>query len=208
MNNNFKQQLQRYIDGELDTIYEELPKMAMNPPIKRHQHQPEHQQHQYQHENQQLQQLQQLQQQQQLQQKHLEQQQLQQQKLQQQQQEYYYEKQIPNTMHHVYNPYDDEPHDFYGVEHIDRHNNENIKKLSVELAEKILKTQTKVDYYKAMKKKASIKLEEHLKRKDEDCEPLIHLMLSSKLENVTHEGHKLSVVNGKNKRYIKITKLK
>jgi len=196
MNNNFKQQLQRYIDGELDTIYEELPKMAMNQPIKRHQH--EHQQ-----------QLQQKHlEQQQLQQKHLEQQQLQQQKLQQQQQEYYYEKQIPNTMHHVYNPYDDEPHDFYGVEHIDRHNNENIKKLSVELAEKILKTQTKVDYYKAMKKKASIKLEEHLKRKDEDCEPLMHLMLSSKLENVTHDGHKLSVVNGKNKRYIKITKLK
>ena len=30
MNNSiFKQQLQRYIDGELDTIYEELPKLSM-----------------------------------------------------------------------------------------------------------------------------------------------------------------------------------
>ena len=185
MNNNFKQQLQRYIDGELDTIYEELPKMAMNPPRKRHQ------QH-----------VQQQQQQQPV------QQQQQQQPVQQQQQEYYYERQIPNNMHHVYNPYDDKPNDIYGVEHIDRHNNENIKKLSVELAEKILKTQKKVDYYKAMKKKASIKLEEHLKRKDEDCEPLMHLLFSSTLENVIHDGHKLSVVNGKNKKYIKITKLK
>lgn len=187
MNNSiFKQQLQRYIDGELDTIYEELPKMSMEQKTRHHhrsheeyqqhhrqQHQ-QHQQHQYQQPSQQLHQYQ--------------------------------------PTHPVYNPYEQEQNDkakdIYGVEYLDKTNNDNAKKLSVELAEKILKTQTKVDYYKAMKKKASIKLEEHLKRKENDCEPLMHLMLSTPLDNVTHEGHKFTVVNGKNKKYIKITKLK
>jgi len=172
MNNIFKQKLQRYIDGDLDTIYEELPRMAImqnqqemtqnNQPIQeRYMPQPQPQ------------------------------------------------PQPQPTMYPVYNPYDQQQQqDVYGLEYLDRNINENAKKVSVELAEKILKTQTKVDYYKAMKKKASIKLEEHLKRKENDCEPLVQLFLSSKLENVIHDGHKLTLVNGKNKKYIKITKLK
>lgn len=195
MNNNFKQKLQRYIDGDLDTIYEELPRMTM---IEKQQQQ------------QQQQQLY-IQQQQQQQQLYIQQQQQQQEKEQQQrlylqQQQEQQERYIP-TMHHVYNPYQNQE-DIYGLEYLDRNNNENAKKLSVELAEKILKTQTKVDYYKAMKKKASIKLEEHLKRKDNDCEPLIQLLVSTPLDSVIHDGHKLTLVNGKNKKYIKITKLK
>ena len=184
MNNNFKQKLQRYIDGDLDTIYEELPRMTMM----------EKQQQQQQQQQQQL---------------YIQQQQEkeeQQQRLYLQQQQEQQERYIP-TMHHVYNPYQNQE-DIYGLEYLDRNNNENAKKLSVELAEKILKTQTKVDYYKAMKKKASIKLEEHLKRKDNDCEPLIQLLVSTPLDSVIHDGHKLTLVNGKNKKYIKITKLK
>lgn len=167
MNNNvFKQQLQRYIDGELDTIYEELPKMSMQPKRPHQQH--DQQQHQP------------------------------------TQQQYYH-----HQMNPVYTPYEqEEQRDIYGVEYLDKTSNDNAKRLSVELAEKVLKTQTKIDYYKAMKKKASIKLEEHLKRKDNDCEPLIQLLLSTTLDNVIHDGHKFTVVNGKNKKYIKITKLK
>lgn len=191
MNNSiFKQQLQRYIDGELDTIYEELPKMSMTP---NNQHQNQHHR-----KKQQAQQVQQAQ--------HYvpAQEQEQSQYIQQQyrpvQQQY-------EPMHQVYNPYQNKE-DIYGVEYLDKTNNDNAKKLSIELAEKILKTQTKVDYYKAMKKKASIKLEEHLKRKENDCEPLMQVMLSTPLDNVVHDGHKFTVVNGKNKKYIKITKLK
>jgi hypothetical protein len=218
MNNNFKQQLQRYIDGELDTIYEELPKMTMSSKRKQReqQHQQQHQQQQQQQQQQQMlreqqhQQMLQEQQQQQQQQLIQEQQSLaaQQQLMQQQ---YMQQKQYSHSMHPVYNPYEQQHEnlkDIYGVEHIDRHNNDNVKKLASELAEKILKTQTKVDYYKAMKKKASIKLEEHLRKKDEDCEPLMSLMLKNPMDSVIHDGHKFTVVNGKNKRYIKITKLK
>lgn len=195
MNNSiFKQQLQRYIDGELDTIYEELPKMTMQQQQQQqpmHQHQQHHKKHQEP-----------------IMQPH-------------EQQRY------AQTMHPVYSPYNQdineyhrpqEQHypmhtqeninDIYGIEYIDKHNNDNEKKLAAEIAQKILKTQTKVDYYKAMKKKASIKLEEHLKRKDNDCEPLIQILSSGKIENVIHDGHKLTLVNGKNKKYIKITKLK
>ena len=191
MNNSiFKQQLQRYIDGELDTIYEELPKMSMEPKRKQHRK-----------EQQTVQQVQQVQQVQPVQQ------------VQQPVQQYrYVREQYHEPMHPVYNPYDQEhrnkPDDIYGLEYLDKTNNDNAKKLSVELAEKILKTQTKVDYYKAMKKKASIKLEEHLKRKENDCEPLMQVMFSTPLDNVIHDGHKFTVVNGKNKKYIKITKIK
>ena len=174
MNNSiFKHKLQRYIDGELDTIYEELPKMSMTP------------NHQHQHQQQQVQQY-----------------------IPAQEQEQYRPVQQQNEpIYQVYNPYQNKE-DIYGVEYLDKTSNDNAKKLSIELAGKILKTQTKVDYYKAMKKKASIKLEEHLKRKENDCEPLIQVMLSKSLDNVVHEGHKFTVVNGKNKKYIKITKLK
>ena len=197
MNNSvFKQQLQRYIDGELDTIYEELPKMSITP---NHQH----------HRKQQVQQVQQVNH---PIQKHVQQVQ-QYMPIQEQEQDQYIQQQYRpvqqqyETMHPVYNPYQNKE-DMYGVEYLDKTNNDNAKKLSIELAEKILKTQTKVDYYKAMKKKASIKLEEHLKRKDNECEPLMNVMLTTPLDNVVHDGHKFTVVNGKNKKYIKITKLK
>ena len=204
MNNSiFKQRLQRYIDGELDTIYEELPKMTMEPKRKHHrkeQHPPQeyvqqpHQEYVQQPPQEYVQQPPQ-------------------EYVQQPPQQYrYVQEQYQEPMHPVYNPYDQEhrnkPEDIYGIEYLDKTNNDNAKKLSVELAEKILKTQTKVDYYKAMKKKASIKLEEHLKRKENDCEPLMQVMLSTPLDNVIHDGHKFTVVNGKNKKYIKITKLK
>ena len=186
MNNSiFKQQLQRYIDGELDTIYEELPKMTVTPK-PRHQH----------HRKQQVQQVQQY--------MPIQEQQQHQQYIQQQ---YIPVQQQYETMHPVYNPYQNKE-DIYGVEYLDKTSNDNAKKFSIELAEKILKTQTKVDYYKSMKKKASIKLEEHLKRKENDCDPLMQVMLSTPLDSVVHDGHKFTVVNGKNKKYIKITKLK
>ena len=200
MNNSiFKQQLQRYIDGELDTIYEELPKLSMAPSNNTKKY------HRKEHPVQQVPQVPQVQQQ------HF--QQHFQQPIEQPVQQYrYVQEQYHEPMHPVYNPYqqeyDDKPKDIYGIEYLDKTNNDNAKKLSVELAEKILKTQTKVDYYKAMKKKASIKLEEHLKRKENDYEPLMQVMLSTPLDNVIHDGHKFTVVNGKNKKYIKITKLK
>lgn len=132
-----------------------------------------------------------------------------------------------NNLHPVYNPYQEEDvmhgyekqlqernyeeqslRDKYAVDYLDKSNFEAIKQNGIEMAKKILITQNKIDYYKAIKKKTSLKLEDYNKRKDNDCEPLIEFLLHTNIDYIEHDGHKLSLVNGKNKKYIKISKTK
>jgi hypothetical protein len=132
-----------------------------------------------------------------------------------------------NNLHPVYNPYHEEDviHDYekqiqernyeeqslrekYAVDYLDKSNFEAIKQNGIEMAKNILITQSKIDYYKAIKKKTSLKLEDYNKRKDNECEPLIEFLLHTNIDYIEHDGHKLSLVNGKNKKYIKISKIK
>ena len=98
--------------------------------------------------------------------------------------------------------------DKYGLDYLDKTKTEKIKFEAEKMAEKILKVQNKIEYYKAIKKKTSIKLEEYTKRKDVECEPLVNILYDNRMDSIIHDNCKFTVVNGKNKKYIKITRLK
>lgn len=118
----------------------------------------------------------------------------------------------------VFNPYPQEQYtnpssaqrmkEIYAIDYLDKTSDDDVKRYASELATKILKTQTKVDYYKTIKKKTSAKLEEYNKLKDEECEPLMQVLTTSSIDNIVVDGQKFTVVNGKKKRYIKISKAK
>ena len=98
--------------------------------------------------------------------------------------------------------------DKYGLDYLDKSKTEKVKFEAEKMAEKILKVQNKIEYYKAIKKKTSIKLEEYTKRKDVECEPLVNILYDNRMDSIIHDNCKFTVVNGKNKKYIKITRLK
>ena len=118
----------------------------------------------------------------------------------------------------VFNPYPQEQYinpnsaqrmkEIYAIDYLDKTSDDDVKRYASELATKILKTQTKVDYYKTIKKKTSVKLEEYNKLKDEECDPLMQVLTTSSIDNIVVDGQKFTVVNGKKKRYIKISKTK
>jgi len=98
--------------------------------------------------------------------------------------------------------------DKYGLDYLDKTKTDKVKFEAEKMAEKILKVQNKIEYYKAIKKKTSIKLEEYTKRKDTECEPLVEFLYDNRMDSIIHDNCKFTVVNGKNKKYIKITRLK
>ena len=215
MNEHFKKQLERYINGDVDSIYDSMtsePKISK----KKHHHKEKPSSSIPQQQPQQQQFQQQSKPQQQPQQQH-----------QQPQHSQLFQPSYENTLHPVYSPYDDynvmddyekqrqernyeeiSLREKYAVDYLDKSNFETIKQNGVEMAKKILTTQNKIDYYKAIKKKTSLKLEEYNKRKENDCDPLIEFLLHTNIDYIEHDGHKFSLVNGKNKKYIKISKTK
>ncbi len=76
------------------------------------------------------------------------------------------------------------------------------------MAEKSFENSKQNRLLQSNKKKTSIKLEEYTKRKDVECEPLVNILYDNRLDSIIHDNCKFTVVNGKNKKYIKITRLK
>lgn len=204
MNDKFRHDLNRYLNGEVDSIYEEIKQT--NVQEKHHNRRGQHRHV----RSKERQKVPQIQYQEPLRQVHYQEPQRQyQEPPRQEPKKYQYE---------VFNPYPQEQYtdpnsaqrmkEIYAIDYLDKTSDDDVKRYASELATKILKTQTKVDYYKSIKKKTSAKLEEYNKLKDEECEPLMQVLTTSSIDNIVVDGQKFTVVNGKKKRYIKISKAK